>query len=83
MNGSKILAFREPFWSFCAEKLLDCGKVPWIKENLFDCGKLNFLKAEKIIGLMILKTNASVETIKTYLLSLEQKLSSLAFFCGR
>ena len=29
---------------------------------------------------MILKTNLSVETIKTYILNLEQKLSSFAFF---
>ena len=51
-----------------------------IKENLLDCGKCTFLTAGKIIGLIILETNDSVETIKTYLLSLEQKLSLLEFF---
>ena len=40
----------------------------------------NFLTAEKIIGLIILKTNADVEAIKIFFLSLEQKLKSLAFF---
>ena len=38
------------------------------------------MTAEKIIGLKILKTNASVESINTYLLSLEQKRSLLAYF---
>ena len=66
-----------------------CEKFPWLwksyltKENFLDCGKLTFLTAEKIVGLIILKRNASVETTKTYILSLEQKLSSLAFFCDR
>ena len=49
-------------------------------ENFFVQEKLTFLTAEKTIGLIILKTNTSVENIKTYLLSLEQKLKSLAFF---
>ena len=63
------------------ESFPDCGKVPWSKkisltvkeflnslilENFLYCGKLTFLTAEKVIGLTIL--------------SLEQKLSSLAFF---
>ena len=39
-----------------------------------DCGKSTFLTAEK----MIFKVNANVETIKTYILNLEQKLNSLA-----
>ena len=68
------------------QKFLYQGKFPWlwknslIKENFLDCGKLIFLIAEKIMGLIILKTNASVETIKTYILSLDQKPSLLAFF---
>ena len=45
-------------------------------EKFLDCGKIAFLTAEKIV----LKANANVETIKTYILNLEQKLSSLAFF---
>ena len=54
-------------------------------ENFLDqekfnfCGKLTFLTAEKIIGLIILKTNANVKTIETYILSLEQNISPLAF----
>ena len=51
-----------------------------IKENFIDSGKLTFFTAEKIIDLIILKANAIVETIKAYILNLEQKLSSLAFF---
>ena len=51
-----------------------------IVENFLNCGKLPFLAAEKIIGLIILKTNTNAETIKTYIFNLEQKLSSLAFF---
>ena len=72
--------------SMTVEKFFDQGKFPWlwtsslIKENFLDSRKFTFLTAEKIIGLIILKANASVETIKTYLLSLEQKLSSIAFF---
>ena len=55
-----------------------------IKERFLNYGKLTFLTAEKIIGLINLrKKNASVKTIKTYLLSLEQRLSSRAFFYGR
>ena len=50
-----------------------------MKENFLDCGQFTFFTAEKIIGLIILKRNASVETIKTYALNLEQKLSLLAF----
>ena len=36
-----------------------------------------FLTAEKIIGLITFKANANVEIVKTYILNLEQKLSSL------
>ena len=46
----------------------------------FDYGNFTFLTAEKIISLIIFKTNASFETIKTYILSLDQKLKLLAFF---
>ena len=49
-------------------------------EKFLDCGKFTFLNAEKIIDLMILKTNANVETIKTSILNVEEKLSLLAFF---
>ena len=51
-----------------------------IGKIFFDCGKRNCLVAEKITGLLNLKTNADVETIKTYILNPEQKLSSLVFF---
>ena len=50
-----------------------------IKENFIDCEKRAFLIAEKIIGLTILKANSSAETIKTCILSLEQKFSLLSF----
>ena len=50
-----------------------------IKENFIDCEKRAFLTAEKIIDLTILKVNSSAETIKTCILSLEQKFSLLAF----
>ena len=49
-------------------------------EYFLDCGKLTFLSAEKIIGLIILKTNTNVETIKTYILNLEQNVILLVFF---
>ena len=61
------------------ENLID-RKISLIVENFLDCGKLTFLTAEKVIGVIILKTNANVETIKTYILNIEQKLSSVAFF---
>ena len=48
-------------------------------ENFFDCGKLTFLTAEKIIGLVILEANVNVETIKAYILNLEQKIIHLSF----
>ena len=44
-------------------------------EKFPDCGKFTLLTAEIIIGLTILKTNTSAETIETYFLSLEWKLS--------
>ena len=50
-------------------------------EKFLDQGKFTFLNAEKIMGLIILKENAGVESIKTYILSLENKLS--VFVCGR
>ena len=68
------------------EKLLDCGKVSCLwKSSLtvkkcLDQGKITFMTAEKIVNLIILKANARVETMKTYILSLEQKLSLLTFF---
>ena len=60
------------------ENFLECRKFLWSRKNL--CLLKNFLTAEKIIGLIILKTNADVEAIKIFFLSLEQKLKSLAFF---
>ena len=62
------------------ENFLRCGNYPWsrkislIKENL-----LSWLQ-KNIMDLIILKRNASVETIKTYLLNLEQKRSLLVYF---
>ena len=70
-------------------KLSYCGKVPglWkisktleILQGRIYQGKFTFLTAKKRIGLIILKSNASVKTIKTYILSLEQKLSLLTLF---
>ena len=153
MNESKILAFREPFWSLFAEKFFDCvkilvcgkrpwsrkkrivgnffvcGKFPWSSkvflwkisltvENLFVCGKFmwsrksflwkisfsveNYLDCWQITWSR--KVSLTVEKFldqrnfpwqcktyfldcrknnETYILSLEQKLSSLTFFCGR
>ena len=49
--------------------------------NFLDCGKVTFLTVEKIIGLIILKTNTNNEIIKTHILDLEQKLSSVVFLC--
>ena len=54
------------------ENFLDQEKFPF-------CGKLTFLTAEKIIGLIILKANANIKTIETYILTLEQNISPLAF----
>ena len=48
-------------------------------EEFFDCEKLNFFTAEKTVSLMTLKANANAETIKKYILNLEQKVSSLTF----
>ena len=48
-------------------------------EEFFDCEKLTFLTTEKTVSLMTLKANANAETIKTYILNLEQKFSSLTF----
>ena len=52
-------------------------------EKFLDCRKRTFFTSEKIIGLIILKAKANTETIMTYILNLEQKLSSFAFFFGR
>ena len=68
---------------FVCRKVLDWGKKFLTVENFLVQEKLTFLTAEKIIGLIILKTNTSVENINTYLLSLEQKLKSLAFFWSK
>ena len=77
--------------SLTVEKILDQRKFPWLWKNLLikeisltmkkflDQRKFSWLQ-EKKIGLIILKTNVTIETIKTYILSLEQKLSSLTFF---
>ena len=68
------------------EKFIDCGKVLWLWKiymtlgKFLDCRKHTFFTSEKIIGLIILKANANTETIMTYILNLEQKLSSFAFF---
>ena len=48
-------------------------------EKFLDCGKFTFLTAEKIIGLVILEANVNVETIKAYILNLEQKIIHLSF----
>ena len=54
--------------------------MSWTVQKFLDCVKLTFLTAQKIISVIILKTNANVKTIKTYILNLEQKLSSHFFF---
>ena len=54
------------------ENFLDCGKI-------IDCGKLTSLTAEKIIGLVILKANASVE-IKSRTFNISIDSSSLNIF---
>ena len=33
MNGSKILAFREPIWPLFAETSFDYGKLPWSRKK--------------------------------------------------
>ena len=71
------------------EKYLDqvifsCRNLFWLLkssltvEKLFDQEKFTFLAEKKILDLIIFKTNISVETIKTNILSLEHKL-----FCGK
>ena len=55
-----------------------CKKLPWSWKNV--CLWKTFLTTEKIIGLIFLKTNTNVETIKFYFLSMEQKPNSLVFF---
>ena len=71
------------------KKFLDCGKGPLLwksfltGEKFLDCGKLTFLTAGEVISQIILTANGKIETIKTYILNLEQKLSSLVFFCGK
>ena len=57
-KNSYILAhFLTPTWNFCF------WKTSLLVENFYGCGKFTFLNAERIIGLIILKTNTSVETI--------------------
>lgn len=57
-KNSYILAhFLTPTWNFCL------WKTSLLVENFYGCGKFTFLNAERIIGLIILKTNTSVETI--------------------
>lgn len=71
--------------SLTVEKFFHQGKFPWlwksslIEDNFLDWGKHTFLTAEKAKGLLILKVNASAETIKTYLLIIEQKRSSVLY----
>ena len=48
-------------------------------KELFDCQDHTFLTAEKIASLITSKANSNAETIKTYILNLEMKLSSLTF----
>ena len=83
--------FPWPSKIFLCKKFLDCGKISWlwkiplIMEIFLDYGR-NVLTLKNLfswlhkIDLIILKTNANVETIKTYILNLEEKLSSLTFF---
>ena len=71
--------------SLAVEKFLDCGKVPWLEksyltaEKFLDCGKITFFTEEKITDLIILKAKLTLKPLR-YILSLEQKCSSLAFF---
>ena len=72
-------------FSYCG-KVLGLWKISRTVESLqgqIYTGKFTFLTAEKIIGLIILKASANVETIKAYILSLEQKESRVWHFCGR
>ena len=45
LNGFKILAFREPFWSLPEKDFFDCVKIFVWGKYLF-CGKLSCLFAE-------------------------------------
>ena len=86
----KFLECRKVPWmwksSLNAEKLFEYEIVTWIWESSFnvekilDCGKLTFLTVQKVKGLIISKANTNVETIKTYISNLGQKLISLNFF---
>ena len=64
------------------KKFHDCGKssvtvkTSLTVEKYNGCGKFTFMTTENIIGPIILKENAS-ETIKTYILSVELKLTIL------
>ena len=64
--------------SLNVKKLLECGKVPsmWKTSLIVE----NLLSAQKIRGLIISKANTNVETIKTYISNLGQKLIILNFF---
>ena len=83
LNVEKFLEFGKFSWlwkSFLnVEKFLKCGKVSWMwKSSLIV--KTYFFDYTKIIDLKILEANANVKTIKTYILNLGQKLSSLTVF---
>ena len=67
--------------SLINENFLDCGIILLFKKSFLDCGKRTFLTSKEILSLIILKTNASVETIKTYILSLGQKHAETYFAC--
>lgn len=56
-NAYILAHFLIPTWNFCL------WKTSLLVENFYGCGKFTFLNAERIIGLIILKTNTSVETI--------------------
>ena len=62
---------KEPSWP-----LIKAPFKPLTAEKFFDRKKLTFLTAEKIT----FKANCNVKTIRPYILNLEQKFSSLAFF---
>ena len=78
--------------SLSLENFHDCGKASWMWKSSPKCGKVSwmwksslivktyFFDYTKIIDLKILEANANVKTIKTYILNLGQKLSSLTVF---
>ena len=68
------------------ENFHDYGKLSGVWKNLlivkssFTLEKLFDLLSWKIICLIVLRVNANVGTIKTYILNLEQKLGLFTFF---